>query len=274
VGVSPPLDVKEGGCDSTLKDNRLRKKGIIPAFRGNHKRGKCAWCERNGSACHRGLLFCNLAHFGCEISMDIRSYWMKAAGGQLSGTLRVNYYTRSIRIVKVRFSRLVISKEPKVSIQFDPNVSIINGLASSFRKSLGRGMMAIFPSDEWLQVLIEKLNSDERYAQIARNWEGDMTFVIEPGGALGEETRFYLDLWHGKCRGGYMITQGQEVRAVFSLNGPYGNFVRILKGELDPMQALLTRKVSVKGNMAVLMRNVPTVLDFVRCCREITDQFV
>jgi len=26
--------------------------------------------------------------------------------------------------------------------------------------------------------------------------------------------------------------------------------------------------------MAVLMRSVPTVLDFVRCCREVTDDYV
>jgi hypothetical protein len=37
------------------------------------------------------------------------------------------------------------------------------------------------------------------------------------------------------------------------------------------MTALLSRKIHVHGNMAVMMRNVPTVLDFVRCCREVTD---
>jgi hypothetical protein len=26
----------------------------------------------------------------------------------------------------------------------------------------------------------------------------------------------------------------------------------------------------VAGSMAVMMRNIPTVLDFVRCCREVT----
>jgi hypothetical protein len=31
--------------------------------------------------------------------------------------------------------------------------------------------------------------------------------------------------------------------------------------------------LGVYGNMAVLMRSVPTVLDFVRCCREVTDGF-
>jgi putative sterol carrier protein len=40
------------------------------------------------------------------------------------------------------------------------------------------------------------------------------------------------------------------------------------------MQAMLTRKLDVKGNMAVMMRSVPVVLDFVRCAREITKEIL
>ncbi len=134
--------------------------------------------------------------------------------------------------------------------------------------------MATFPTTEWLQVLVDKLNTDQRYAQVARNWESDLAFVVDPGGALNAETKFYLDLWHGKCRDAYMMDGTQQVKPVFTLKAPYENYVRLLKGELEPMQALLTRKISVQGNMAILMRSVPTVLDFVRCCREITDSFI
>ena len=130
--------------------------------------------------------------------------------------------------------------------------------------------MAVFPSVEWMEALATKLNTDEQYAQIARNWEGDMAFVIEPSGDFQEERSFYLDLWHGKCRDAYVIEPDMEVNPVFSLRAPYHSYIRILSGELDPMQALLTRKIGVKGNMGVLMRSVPTVLDFVRCCREVT----
>jgi putative sterol carrier protein len=134
--------------------------------------------------------------------------------------------------------------------------------------------MAIFPTDGWVEALMQKLNTDEKYAQIAHKWEGDMIFVVEPGGDIKETINFYLDLWHGKCRDAYTIPPGQEAKAVFTLKAPYNNYSKLLKGELEPMPALLTRKISVQGNMAVLMRNVPTVLDFVRCCREITDGFV
>jgi putative sterol carrier protein len=134
--------------------------------------------------------------------------------------------------------------------------------------------MAKFPTQEWVSILMEKLNGDEQYARIARNWEGDLVCRIAPGGSLEEEVTYYLDLWHGKCREAYVVETGQEVNAVLKLDGPYDNYLRLLKGELDPMQALLTRKLGVKGSMMLLVRNVPTVLDFVRCCREVTDSFV
>ncbi|MDI6694747.1 MAG: SCP2 sterol-binding domain-containing protein [Anaerolineales bacterium] len=134
--------------------------------------------------------------------------------------------------------------------------------------------MAIFPTEQWLVALMEKLNNDERYAQIARQWEGDMVFIIQPGQNLAEEIRWYFDLWHGKCRAAYVLHKDQEVKPTFTLRAPYDQYVRLLKGEVEPMQALLTRKIGVQGNMAVLMRNVPTVLDFVRCCREVTDRYV
>ncbi len=134
--------------------------------------------------------------------------------------------------------------------------------------------MASFPEPEWVQALMQKLNSDENYARIARNWEGDLLFVVEPGGALQHPVRYYLDLWHGQCRQAYVVEGEFASKPAFVLKAPYDNYVRILKGELDPMQALLTRKLSVQGNMAVLMRNVPTVLDFVRCAREVTDRYV
>jgi putative sterol carrier protein len=134
--------------------------------------------------------------------------------------------------------------------------------------------MAQFPTVAWVQALEARLNTDEKYAQIAKNWEGDMLFVVQPSGNLAQEIKFYLDLWHGKCRTAYVVGDQPEPKTTFTLHAPYDNAVRLLKGELEPMQALLTRKLGVQGNMAALMRNVPTVLDFVRCAREVTDSYV
>jgi putative sterol carrier protein len=136
-------------------------------------------------------------------------------------------------------------------------------------------MPAIFPSEEWLRDLENRLNSDERYAEIAKNWEGDLLFFIEPDGNLKERLTFYLDLWHGKCRKvEYQPKPESYPNPAFTLTATYTNITAILSGGLSPMTAMMTSKLKVKGSMGYMMRNVPTVLDFVRVAQEVTKEIM
>lgn len=135
--------------------------------------------------------------------------------------------------------------------------------------------MAIFPSEEWLNGLEAKLNTDERYADIAKIWEGDLFFRIEPEGNLKEELTFYLDLWHGKCRKTeYKPDASAYPKPAFTLSASYNNITAILTGKMNPMTAMMTMKLKVQGSMGYMMRNVPTVLDFVRVAGEATDEIL
>lgn len=136
-------------------------------------------------------------------------------------------------------------------------------------------MSAVFPSEEWLKGLEEKLNSDGRYADIARNWEGDLFFFIEPEGNLKERLTFYLDLWHGACRKvEYQPSPESHSNPAFTLTASYNNITAILSGKLNPMTAMMTSKLKVRGSMGYMMRNVPTVLDFVRVAQEVTTEII
>ncbi len=136
-------------------------------------------------------------------------------------------------------------------------------------------MAAVFPSEEWLQGLEEKLNSDSHYSEIAKNWEGDLFFLIEPTGNLKESLTFYLDLWHGRCRKiEYKPTPETYPNPAFTLTASYKDITAILTGTLNPMTAMMTSKLKVKGSMGYMMRNVPTVLDFVRVAREVTTEIL
>lgn len=135
-------------------------------------------------------------------------------------------------------------------------------------------MAAVFPSEEWVDALDEKLNSDEQYGEIAKNWEGDLLYVIEPGGPVNEKFYIYTDLWHGKCRKAEFLHSKGDLSPKFTITAVFPNFVKVLTGEFHPMQAMLTRKLKVKGDMGYMMRNVPTVLDFVRCCQEVTSEII
>ena len=136
-------------------------------------------------------------------------------------------------------------------------------------------MSAMFPSEEWLKGLEEKLNSDSKYNEIAKNWEGDLFFFIEPEGNLKEQLTFYLDLWHGTCRKiAYKPEASSYPNPTFTLSATYNNITAILTGKMNPMTAMMTTKLKVKGSMGYMMRNVPTVLDFVRCAQEVTKEIL
>ncbi|MCB9112796.1 MAG: SCP2 sterol-binding domain-containing protein [Anaerolineales bacterium] len=136
-------------------------------------------------------------------------------------------------------------------------------------------MSNVFPSAEWLNELKEKLNSDAKYSDIAKDWEGDLFFFIEPSGNLKEKLTFYLDLYHGTCRSvEYKPDAADYPKPAFTLTATYDDITAVLTGKLNPMTAMMTMKLKVNGSMAYMMRNVPTVLDFVRCAQEVTKEIL
>jgi putative sterol carrier protein len=135
----------------------------------------------------------------------------------------------------------------------------------------GQVTVTKFPSAEWLDALHLKLNTDGHYGVIARDWEGDLYFEIQPDAPVSRTVTMYLDLWHGKCRGvAYDAPLDPLRRPRFVLRSSYRNFTAVLLGEMNPMTAMMTSKLKVDGDLGYMMRHVPTVLDFVRCAREIT----
>jgi len=152
---------------------------------------------------------------------------------------------------------------------------VSEGTARAARKPTalkdGQVIGAQFPSAEWLEALRAKLNEDGHYAAIAQRWEGDLYFDIKPDQRLNRTITMYLDLWHGTCRGVAFDAQlDPERRPRFVLTSSYSNFAAVLLGEMNPMTAMMTSKLRVDGDLGYMMRHVPTVLDFVRCAREIT----
>jgi len=130
-----------------------------------------------------------------------------------------------------------------------------------------------FISDQWIKALCRELNQSEAYAQAAKNWEGDFYFIVEPEDEMTEQAIFYVDLWHGKCREAKLITDEKEKDPVFRMSAPLSSWRKVIAKELDPIQGLLTRRLKLKGNMAMIMRNVKAAQELVECCTHIETEF-
>jgi putative sterol carrier protein len=130
-----------------------------------------------------------------------------------------------------------------------------------------------FPSDEWIEKYMELLNSNDAYEDAAKTWEGDFVFEVTADGEIVKEPiRFYLDLWHGKCREARMA--GPDDTAEFVYAGPYKNWRALFDGKIDPIKGIMARKFKLEGDMGKVMRYTKAALELVATTRQIPTKYL
>ena len=70
-----------------------------------------------------------------------------------------------------------------------------------------------------------------------------------------------------------MIASEDAREAEFVLRAPFSNWRRVIEGELDPIQGMMTRKLQVEGNMMKIMRYPKAAKEIVSCCALIPTDF-
>ncbi|MDY7075697.1 MAG: SCP2 sterol-binding domain-containing protein [Chloroflexota bacterium] len=123
-----------------------------------------------------------------------------------------------------------------------------------------------FPSDEWIKELSSQLNQSEPYEKSAKDWEGDFIFIVEPDAAYDDAAYLFLALYHGKSPNAAALASEDEREAEFVLRAPFSNWRKVIEGELDAIQGMMTRKLKVQGNMMKIMRYPKAAKELVACC--------
>ncbi len=115
--------------------------------------------------------------------------------------------------------------------------------------------MPKFPSHEWAEEYVEKLNSNTSYQEAGKNWEGDITFVIRKDEAMDSDAFLYLDLFHGQCRKFTFTNSEEELpKPEYKYIGKYTNWMKLINEEIDPIQGILTGKFKLEGSMMKIMK--------------------
>ena len=134
--------------------------------------------------------------------------------------------------------------------------------------------MAKFPSEEWIKLFKDAVNSNPEYEDAAKTWEGDFLFVVKPDSALKEEAVYYVDLWHGKCRDVAFLKPGETKKTAFVYEGPYGNWMKLINKQIDPIQGLLTGKFKLRGDMLKVLRAVGAAKALVDTAGKVPTEFL
>ena len=130
-----------------------------------------------------------------------------------------------------------------------------------------------FPSDAWVKALMDELNQSAAYAEAAQTWEGDFYFVVDAGGSLAQPVVLYMDLWHGKCREAFEVTDPSAKNPVFRMSAPPATWKKVLTKKLDPIQGLMTGQLKLKGNMAMVMKSVKAAKELVEATTRVETEF-
>jgi len=121
-----------------------------------------------------------------------------------------------------------------------------------------------FPSAEWAGEFRSVLNQNEAYRAAAQAWEGDILFLVRSADASAPSPGIHLALAHGECSAATFHEDARAVASEFVYEGTPENWAKLLRGELDPVKAILDGTFRIKGNLAKAMR-------FTRAAKELVE---
>jgi len=75
---------------------------------------------------------------------------------------------------------------------------------------------------------------------------------------------YYVDLFHGKCRGTRLLNSPDEMKTRFVYEGPLGSWVKLFAGQLDPIGSLMLGRFKLRGSLV-------TILKYTRAAKELVN---
>jgi putative sterol carrier protein len=132
-----------------------------------------------------------------------------------------------------------------------------------------------FPSKEWAEIFCKKINENSNYKSAAKGWKWPLVFKVTqlpddllrkyPSGNIGIKA----DLFEGQCNGVEFYEDASKATADFIISASFENWMKILRGELNPVTAILQGKLKLeKGSMTTLMRYTTAAVELVKSAQE------
>ncbi|MET0406366.1 MAG: hypothetical protein ABW123_28360 [Cystobacter sp.] len=120
--------------------------------------------------------------------------------------------------------------------------------------------MATFPSKEWCEEAVRLVNADPERSLAARGWQGDIGVIVdaEPG-RLARAFVVHLVPRDSLIESWRVLEDPDdldELEPAYLARAPYTVWKQLLQGSLDPVEAVLRRSISVKGDLQQIIERL------------------
>ena len=120
--------------------------------------------------------------------------------------------------------------------------------------------MPLFPSRAWADQAMALFNADPDSVAAGRGWTGDFGVVIESErGKLERDFVAYVAPRDGRIAQLRILVDADdldELEPVYRLRAPYSVWKGLLQGTVDPVQAIVQRKLRVDGDVQPILERM------------------
>lgn len=120
--------------------------------------------------------------------------------------------------------------------------------------------MPVFPSKEWCEAAVKLANADPEAALAGAGWTGDFGAVIEAEkGKLAAHFVVHVVPKEGRIVKLRVLDDPDdldELEPAYLARAPYSVWKGLLLGTLDPVEAVLKRRIAVKGDLQPLIERM------------------
>lgn len=120
--------------------------------------------------------------------------------------------------------------------------------------------MARFPSKEWCEQAVRLVNEDPERSLAAQGWQGEIGIIVDA--EPGKLSRAFVvhvvprDSRIEKLRVLDDPDDLDEYDPAYLARAPYTVWKQLLQGSLDPVEAVLRRRIAVKGDLQQLIERL------------------
>jgi putative sterol carrier protein len=138
-------------------------------------------------------------------------------------------------------------------------------------------MAFTFPSPEWAAEFKKQVQGSTAYQQAAATWTfGPVALLTRADPALGlpEDVGMWLDIDRGHCSDVRVVPRAEAEKAPFCISGEYARWKSVLRNELDPVKAMMQKKLELKGQMTTIVKYVNASKALVECATRVPTAFL
>jgi hypothetical protein len=120
--------------------------------------------------------------------------------------------------------------------------------------------MPVFPSKEWCEEAIRLANADPEVALAGAGWDGDFGAIIEAEpGRLARHFVAHVVPKEGRIVRFRVLDDPDdldELEPAYLARAPYSVWKGLLLGHLDPVEAVLKRRIAMQGDLQPLIERM------------------